>query len=187
MELPFTMTFLCGTCGSPSTKKRNEARAAAGSWDGDSGGPMRPLAFFFVFNFVEIRQEEGVLHVDHEEETCNTIIFWISLVDSTAFRFTTNAACLLFIDSIRDLVKFSSLIVSQFLQYTTFTHNPFLSVIEALTHFLEQKLKIVSFKKLQKKLVWTRMNSSLSLTSIWLISFFFHCSHFRASYTTVNF
>ena len=82
------------------------------------------------------------------------VIFWMSLVDSTAFRFTTNAACLLFVDSIRELVKFSPISVSQFLQYnTTFTHNPFLSVIEALTHFLEPKLQIVSFKKLQKKLV----------------------------------
>ena len=73
----------------------------------------------------------------------------MSLVDSTAFRFNTNAACLLFVDSIRELVKFSSKTVSQFLQYnTTFTHNPFLSVIEALTHFLEQKLQIVSFKNL---------------------------------------
>ena len=102
------------------------------------------------------------------------VIFWMSLVDSTAFRFITNAVCLLFVDSIRELVKFSPITVSQFLQYnTTVTHNPFLSVIEALTHFLEQKLQIVSFKKLQKKLVWTRMNSWLSLTSIWLISFFF--------------
>ena len=78
----------------------------------------------------------------------------MSLVDSTAFRFTTNAAYLLFIDSIRELVKFSPITVSQFLQYnTTSTHNPFLSVIEVLTHFLEQKLQIVPFKKLQKKLV----------------------------------
>ena len=78
----------------------------------------------------------------------------MSLVDSTAFRFTTNAACLLFIDSICGLVKFSPITVSQFLQYsTTFTHNPFLSVIVALTHFLEQALQIVSLKKLQKQLV----------------------------------
>ena len=76
------------------------------------------------------------------------------MVDSTAFRFTTNAASLLFIDSIRELVKFSPITVSQFLQYnTTSTHNQFLSVIEALTHFLEQQLQIVSSKKLQKKLV----------------------------------
>ena len=61
---------------------------------------------------------------------------------------------LLFIDSVRGLVKFSPITVSQFLQYnTTFTHNPFLSVIEALTYFIEQALQIVSFKKLQKKLV----------------------------------
>ena len=103
------------------------------------------------------------------------VIFWMSLVDSTVFRFTTNAACLLFVDSIRELVKFSPITVSQILQYnTTFTHNLFLSVIEVLTHFLEQKLKIVSFKKLQKKLVWTRMNSSLSLLHQlgWLIFFF---------------
>ena len=33
--------------------------------DGDSGGPVKPLALFFAFNFVGIRQEEGVLHVDH--------------------------------------------------------------------------------------------------------------------------
>ena len=73
----------------------------------------------------------------------------MSLVDSTAFRFTTNAACQLFVDSIRELVKFSSITVPQFLQYnTTFTHNPFHSVIEALTDLLEQKLQIVSFKKL---------------------------------------
>ena len=77
------------------------------------------------------------------------VIFWISLVDSTAVRFTTNAVCLLFVDSTRRLAKFSPITVSQFLQYnTTFTHNPFLSVIEALTHFLEQALQIVSFKKL---------------------------------------
>ena len=76
------------------------------------------------------------------------------LVDSTAFRFTTNAASLLFVDSIRELLKFSPITVSQFLQYnTTSTHNPFLSVIEALSYFLEQKLQIVSFKKLKKKLV----------------------------------
>ena len=82
------------------------------------------------------------------------VIIWMSFVDSTAFRFTTNAACLLFVDSIRELVKFSPIPVSQFLEYnTTFTHNPFLSVIEALTHFLEQKLQILSFKKLLKKLV----------------------------------
>ena len=78
----------------------------------------------------------------------------MSLVDSTAFRFTTNAACLLFIDSIHELVKFSPITVSQFLQYnTTSRHNPFLLAIEALTHFLEQKLQIVSFKILQKKLL----------------------------------
>ena len=78
----------------------------------------------------------------------------MSLVDATAFQFTTYTACLLFVDSIRELVKFSPITVSQFLQYnTTFTHNPFLSVIETLTHFLEPKLQIVSFKKLQKKLV----------------------------------
>ena len=65
-------------------------------------------------------------------------IFWISLVDSTAVRFTTNAVCLLFVDSIRGLAKFSSITVSQFLQYnTSFTHNPFLSVTEALIHFLK--------------------------------------------------
>ena len=82
------------------------------------------------------------------------VIFWMLLIDSTAFRFTTNAACLLFVDSIRELVKFSPITVSQFLQYnTTFTHNPFLSVIKALTHYLEQALQIVSFNKLQKKLV----------------------------------
>ena len=74
----------------------------------------------------------------------------MSLVDSTAFRFTTNAACQVFVDSIRELVKFSPITVSQFLQYnTTSRHNLFLSVIEALTHFLEQKLQIVSFKILQ--------------------------------------
>ena len=68
----------------------------------------------------------------------------MSLVDSTAFRFTTNAASLLFVDSIPELVKFSPITVSQFLQYnTTSTHNQFLSVIEALTYFLEQKLQIV--------------------------------------------
>ena len=90
----------------------------------------------------------------------------MSSVDFTAFRFITNAACLLFVDSIRGLVKFSPITVWQFLQYnTTFTHNPFLSVIEALTYFLERALRIVYFKKVQKKLVWTRMNSSLSLTS----------------------
>ena len=78
----------------------------------------------------------------------------MSLVDSTAFRFTTNAACLLYVDSICGLVKFSPITVSQFLQYnTSFTHNPFLSVIKALTHFLEQALLIISFKKLRKKLV----------------------------------
>ena len=67
----------------------------------------------------------------------------MSLVDATAFRFTTNAACLLFVDSIRELVKFSPMTVSQFLQYnTTSTHNPFLSVIEELTHFLEQNYKL---------------------------------------------
>ena len=82
------------------------------------------------------------------------VIFWMSLVDSAAFRFTTNAACLLFIDSIRGLAKFSPITVSQFSQCnTTFTYNSFLSVIEALTHFLEQALQIVYFKKLQKKLV----------------------------------
>ena len=98
----------------------------------------------------------------------------MSLVDSTAFRFTTNAACLLFVDSIRGLVKFSPITVSLFLQYnTTFSHDPFLSVIEALTHFLEQALQIVYNKKLQKKLVSTRMNSSLSLISTGLISFLF--------------
>ena len=80
-------------------------------------------------------------------------MFWMSLVDSTAFRFTTNAACLLFVYSIRELVKFSPITVSKFLQYdTTFTHNPFLSVIEALTHFLDQKLQIVSFKKYKRNL-----------------------------------
>ena len=78
----------------------------------------------------------------------------MSVVDCTAFWFTTNAAYLLFVDSIRELVKFSRITVSQFLQCnTTSTHNPFLSVIEALTHFLEQKLQIASFKKLQKKVV----------------------------------
>ena len=80
----------------------------------------------------------------------------MSLVHSAAFRFTTNATSLLFVDSIRELfsVKFSPITVSQFLQCnTTFTDNPFPSVIEALTHFLEQKLQIVSFKKLQKKLM----------------------------------
>ena len=45
--------------------------------DGDSGGPVRPLALFFAFNFVGIQQEEGVLYVDHEEEACNTIIHYI--------------------------------------------------------------------------------------------------------------
>ena len=71
------------------------------------------------------------------------VIFWISLVDSTATRFTTNAVCLLFVDSIRGLAKFSRITVSQFLQYnTSFTHNPFLSVIEALTHFLEQAVQL---------------------------------------------
>ena len=70
----------------------------------------------------------------------------MSLVDSTAFRLTTNAACLLFVDSIRELVKFSPISVSQFLKYnTTVTHNPFLSVIEALTHYLEQALQIYNF------------------------------------------
>ena len=69
------MIFFCGTCGSSGTKKRNEARAAAGPGNGDSGGPVRPLALFFAFNFVAIRQEEGVLHVDHEEEVCNTILY----------------------------------------------------------------------------------------------------------------
>ena len=78
------------------------------------------------------------------------VIFSMSLVDSTAFRFTTNTPCLLFVDTIRELVKFSPITVAQFLQYnTTFTHNPFLSVIE---HFLEQKQQIVTFKKLEKKL-----------------------------------
>ena len=72
-EIPFTMTFFCGTCGSSGTKKRNEARAAAVPRDGDIGGPVQPLALFFAFNFVGIRQEEGVLHVDHEEEAYNTI------------------------------------------------------------------------------------------------------------------
>ena len=67
------MTFFCGTCGSSVTKKRNDARAAAGSGDGNNGGPVRTLALFFAFNFVGIRQEEGILHVDHEEEACNTI------------------------------------------------------------------------------------------------------------------
>ena len=77
----------------------------------------------------------------------------MSLVDSTAFRFTMNAACLLFVDSIRELVKFSPITVSQFLQYkTTSTHNSFLSVIEALTHYLEQKLQIVSFKNYKRNL-----------------------------------
>ena len=77
----------------------------------------------------------------------------MSLEDCTAFRMITNAACLLFVDSIREIVKFSPITVSQFLQYNnTFTHNPFLSVMEVLTHFLEQKLQIVSCKKLQKKL-----------------------------------
>ena len=33
--------------------------------DGDSGGPVRLLALFFIFNFVGIWQEEGVIHVDH--------------------------------------------------------------------------------------------------------------------------
>ena len=76
------------------------------------------------------------------------------LVDSTAFRFTTNAVRLLFVDSIREFVKLSPITVSQFLQYnTTFIHNPFLSVMEALTYYSEQALQIVSFKKLQKKLV----------------------------------
>ena len=74
----------------------------------------------------------------------------MSLVDSIAFRFPTNAACLLFVDSIRGLVKLSLITVSQFLQYnTSFTYNTFLSVIEALTHFLE--LQIVSFKKITKE------------------------------------
>ena len=45
--------------------------------------------------------------------------FWTSLVDSTAFRFATNAASLLFLDSIRELVKFSPIPVSQFLQYNS--------------------------------------------------------------------
>ena len=66
----------------------------------------------------------------------------MSLVDS--FRFTENAACLLFVDSIRGLLKFSPLTISQFLQYhTSFAHNPFLSVIKALPHCLEQALQIV--------------------------------------------
>ena len=77
----------------------------------------------------------------------------MSLVDSTASRFTTNAACLLFVDSIRELVKFSPITVSQFLQYnTTSTRNPFLSVIEALTHFLEEKLQIVFFFNYKRNL-----------------------------------
>ena len=67
------MTFFCGTCGSSDTKKRNEARTAAGPGDGDSGDPVRPLALFFAFIFVGIRQEEAVLYVDHDEEACNTI------------------------------------------------------------------------------------------------------------------
>ena len=81
-------------------------------------------------------------------------VLWMLLVDSTAFRFTTNTACLLFVDSIRGLVKYSRITVSQFLQYnTSFIHNPFLSVIEALSHFLEEALQIVSFKTLRKKFV----------------------------------
>ena len=93
------------------------------------------------------------LHYFCELQTKSYILDVIG-IDSTAFRFNINAAYLLFVDSIRELVKVSPITVSQFLQYnTTFTHNPFLSVIEALTHFLEQKLRIVSFRKLQKKLV----------------------------------
>ena len=97
------------------------------------------------------------------------VIFWMSLVDSTAFRFTTNAACLLFVDSIRELVKFYPITVSQFLQYNaTFTHNPFLSVIEILTHFLEQKETCVH----QNKFI-------TFLTTTWLISFFFSLLSFQ--------
>ena len=81
------------------------------------------------------------------------VIFWVSLVVSTAFRFTTNAACLLFVDSIRELVKFSPITVLQFLQYnTTFTHNPFLSVIEILTHSLEQNYKLFLLKNYKRNL-----------------------------------
>ena len=86
------------------------------------------------------------------------VIFWMSLVDFTAFRFTTNSACLLFVDSIRGLLKFSPITVSQFLQYfhnyyTSFIHNPFLSVIETLTHFLNKLYKLFILKNYERKLV----------------------------------
>ena len=80
------------------------------------------------------------------------VIFWMLLIDSTAFRFTTNGACLMFVDSIYGLAKFSPIIVSQFLQYnTSFTHNAFLSVIKALTHFLEQALHVFFFFLIMKE------------------------------------
>ena len=47
--------------------------------DGDSGGPVRPLALFFALNFVGIRQEERVQHVDHEEEAFHTITIELHL------------------------------------------------------------------------------------------------------------
>ena len=111
----------------------------------------------------------------------------MSLVDSTAFRFT-NAACLLFVDSIRELVKFSPTPCHNFYSITLLLHTIHFSQLSRSTNtFFRTKTTNCFFKKLQKKLVWTRMNSSLSLTSTWLISFFFYCCLFRASYTTVNF
>ena len=61
------------------------------------------------------------------------VIFWMSLVDSTAFRFTTNAASLLFVDSIRRLVKLSY--NNTFTHYLVYTQSISLSYLSTNTFF----------------------------------------------------